>query len=98
SYLNYETDLFGDVVFDANDAIQKVIEYIQSDFMEKYIYTQMRNKYMNFHDHNNSSRIYKAILSKKKLLGIENRWTFSRKVRRKLWKIKKKFFNELSTK
>lgn len=96
SYLNYETDLFGDVVFDAGDAIQKVIEYIQNDFNEKDEYIQMRNKYMNFHDHNNSDRIYKAILRKKELLGIENKWTFSRKVARKMWKIKKRFFNELS--
>jgi len=90
SYLDYDRELFGDVVFDADSVVQKVIEYIDSDFSEKPEYSVMRNKYMNFHDHNNSERIYKAILSKKKLLGIENNWTFWRRVTRKLWKIKKK--------
>ncbi|MCW0927698.1 MULTISPECIES: CDP-glycerol glycerophosphotransferase family protein [Weissella] len=89
AYLDYEKDLFGDVVFNASDAIDTIISYADNDFQEKPAYASMRDKYMNFHDHNNAARIYKAILKKKKLLQIENDWTFSRKVARKLWKVKK---------
>lgn len=91
SYLDYSKDLFGDVVFNSEQAVNTIVHYVNNGFIEDEKYKQMRTKYMNFHDHNNSERIYKAILSKKRLLGIENKWTLVRKIVRKLWKIKKKF-------
>lgn len=93
AYLNYEKDLFGDVVFNSKQVVDTIIKYVESGFVEETQYAQLRTKYMNFHDHHNSERIYRAILSKKKLLGIENRWTLSRRIARKLWKIKKKLFH-----
>lgn len=96
AYLDYEKDLFGDVVFNSDQAVDVIIRYVKDGFSEDDKYAVMRDKYMNFHDHHNSERIYKAILSKKKLLNIENRWTFFRRVSRKLWKIKKNIFNYIS--
>ncbi|GEP74753.1 CDP-glycerol glycerophosphotransferase family protein [Weissella thailandensis] len=93
AYLNYEKDLFGDVVFNSDQAVDSIIKYVENGFSEENQYSAMRKKYMNFHDHQNSERIYQAILSKKKLLGIENKWTLLRRVSRKLWKLKKKILN-----
>nr|CCC56808.1 putative uncharacterized protein [Weissella thailandensis fsh4-2] len=93
SYIDYDKDLFGDVAFNSEQVIDLISKYIQNGFHEDVKYASMRKKYMNFHDHKNSERIYKAILSKKKLLGIENNWTLFRKISRKIWKIKKKLLN-----
>ncbi|MBU7567765.1 CDP-glycerol glycerophosphotransferase family protein [Weissella hellenica] len=90
AYLDYDTDLFGDVVFNSQQAVNVLIKYVENGFEEEVRYAKLRAKYMNFHDHGNAERIYKAILKKKNLLGIENRWTLGRKILRKFWKIKKK--------
>lgn len=89
AYLDYDKDLFGDVVFNADSAIKILSDYAQNGFQEKTEFKVMRDKYLDFNDHNNSERIYKAIMAKKDLLSIHNEWTVSRKIRRKLWKLKK---------
>lgn len=93
TYLDYDKDLFGEVVFNSRQAVDAVIKYVENGFSENDKFALMRNKYMNFHDHKNSERIYKGILKKKSLLGIENKWTLSRRIFRKLWKLKKKWLH-----
>lgn len=93
AYLDYENELFGDVVFNSEQAVNVLIKYVENGFLENPKYTAMRNKYIDFHDHKNSERIYKGILKKKKLLGIDNSWTIVRRISRKFWKIKKRLLH-----
>lgn len=90
SYLNMETELFGDRLFEVDDLVSSIKEYIDRDFMEKDIYAQMREKYFKFVDSNNCERTYEAIISKKSILNNEND-TLIRSIRKnkfmkKVWK------------
>ncbi|WP_220738860.1 CDP-glycerol glycerophosphotransferase family protein [Leuconostoc miyukkimchii] len=66
SYMDYETELFGDETFDFKETIEIIEEYIKRDFLEKDQYKSMRNKYFSYMDNNNSERIYHAIKGWKK--------------------------------
>ncbi len=61
SYMNFDTDLFGDVAYETDQLVNIIEEYIYNGFEEKEQYAEMRNKYFTFMDHHNSERIYKAI-------------------------------------
>ncbi|MDV8936246.1 CDP-glycerol glycerophosphotransferase family protein [Leuconostoc sp.] len=61
SYMNYETELFGDQTFDPQSTIEAIEEYIQREFSEKQQYIDMRSKYFTYMDKRNNERIYKAI-------------------------------------
>ena len=61
SYLDMETELFGDRVFDVKQLVDSVEEYIKQDFREKQEYGNMRSKYFKYVDKKNSERTYKAI-------------------------------------
>lgn len=64
TYMNYETELFGDVAFNADEVIDEIIGYAGRDFAEKPRYRDMRQKYFTYMDQRNSERIYKAIVEK----------------------------------
>ncbi|GMA46928.1 hypothetical protein GCM10025854_11780 [Tetragenococcus muriaticus] len=61
SYMNFDTDLFGDVAYKTSDLIDIIEGYIQNGFKEKNKYAKMRNDYFTFMDKHNSERIYEAI-------------------------------------
>lgn len=61
SYLDMETELFGDRVFDVSQLVNSVHEYIEKDFKEKEEYGRLRNKYFKYVDKNNCERTYNAI-------------------------------------
>lgn len=61
SYMDYETELFGDQTFDSQSTIEAIEEYIRRNFSEKQQYIDMRSKYFTYMDKHNSERIYRAI-------------------------------------
>lgn len=64
SYMNYDTELFGDVAFTADDVIDEIIGYANNNFAEKPVYSEMRKKYFTYMDQSNSERIFKTIVEK----------------------------------
>ncbi|WP_342366599.1 CDP-glycerol glycerophosphotransferase family protein [Peribacillus sp. TH16] len=71
SYLNMETDLFGDRVFDVKQLVNIIKEYNQRNFKEKEEFGKLRSKYFKYVDKNNSKRTFKAIMDKKKQLKLK---------------------------
>jgi CDP-glycerol glycerophosphotransferase (TagB/SpsB family) len=69
SYLDMDTELFGDRVFTVEELENSVQEYIERDFKEKDEFASLRSKYFKYVDKKNCERTYKAIkagLKKKK--------------------------------
>lgn len=61
TYMDFDTDLFGDVANETSDLISIVEGYIHNGFEEKSKYAEMRNDYFTFMDNHNSERIYEVI-------------------------------------
>lgn len=70
SYMDYDTELFGDVTFDSESTIDSIAYYINNNFVEKPEYTDLRQKFFTYMDHHNSERIYEAIRDNKRILRI----------------------------
>lgn len=70
SYMDYDTELFGDVTFDSESTIDMITYYINRNFLEKPEYAKLRDTYFTYMDHHNSERIYKAIRDNKRILRI----------------------------
>jgi CDP-glycerol glycerophosphotransferase (TagB/SpsB family) len=68
SYMDMETELFGDRAFTVETMVDLVDEYIKRDFKEKEIFEPYREKHFKYHDRNNSERIYQEIMKHKKKL------------------------------
>lgn len=68
SYLNMESELFGDRVFKIDSLIQSIEEYISREFKEKDEYAAMRSKYFTHVDRNNCERTFNAINERKEIL------------------------------
>lgn len=64
SYLNMETELFGDRCMTEEELSDKIIEYVQTDFKEKNQYSAARNNYFAYRDRENSKRTLEFIKSK----------------------------------
>jgi len=96
SYLDMDSELFGDRVFKVEELIQTIEEYICVDFEEKNEYADMRSKYFTHVDKKNCERTYKTILSKKKMLYKSDKQLFiisklrKNRVVRNVWKKMKK--------
>lgn len=63
SYIDMETELFGDRCTDQPELIQLIREYMERGFREKEKYAEMRKKYFAYQDHNNCKRTYEYIKS-----------------------------------
>ncbi|MED4224282.1 CDP-glycerol glycerophosphotransferase family protein [Neobacillus cucumis] len=61
SYLDMETELFGDRAFTVDELVDSVEEYIGRDFKEKEEFGTLRSKYFKYVDKKNCERTYKAI-------------------------------------
>lgn len=59
--MNFETELFGDITFTADETITAIADYIKSDFAEKPEFAAMRSTYFDVVDTDNSKRVYEAI-------------------------------------
>ncbi|MDR4949942.1 CDP-glycerol glycerophosphotransferase family protein [Neobacillus cucumis] len=62
SYLDMDTELFGDRVLTVDQLVDSVEEYMERDFKEKDKFGSLRNKYFKYVDQNNCERTYKAIV------------------------------------
>jgi CDP-glycerol glycerophosphotransferase (TagB/SpsB family) len=102
SYLDMETELFGDRVFNADELVNIIEEYIANSFNEKQIFADMRKKYFKYVDTNNSKRTLESIQSSKILKSSmrdstksNNKLAVYRRIRehaivRRLWNLAKK--------
>lgn len=61
TYMDYETELFGDVVFDSKDVIESISKAISNNYKIEKKYESMREQYFTYLDHNNSERIYQVV-------------------------------------
>jgi CDP-glycerol glycerophosphotransferase (TagB/SpsB family) len=76
SYLDMETDGFGDVVTDLESLFSGISFYCKRDFREKPEFEEKRDRLLTYRDHNNSKRIYERIRSTK--FGIKSKYKFIR--------------------
>lgn len=64
SYLDFETELFGDRYIEGEALIDGIEEYVNNGFQEKKVYGDMRSYYFEYRDNDNSKRTYEYILEK----------------------------------
>lgn len=64
SYIDMETDLFGDRCMNQEQLIGCIKEYVRTDFREKENYAQMRKEHFAYTDNNNSRRTLEFLRSR----------------------------------
>lgn len=64
-YFDYVRDGFGEVTYNLDDTVNKIIEYMESNCTLKEQYRSRINRFFAFHDRNNCQRVYEAIKSLK---------------------------------
>ena len=67
-YFEYERDAFGDVVYNLDDAVDKIISLIKNDCKMEKKYKDRVDKFFAFSDDKNCERVYNEI---KKLMNID---------------------------
>lgn len=60
-YFDYERDGFGEVEYDLESTIDRIIEYVENDCKLKPIYRERIDSFFAFYDHDNCKRLYQAI-------------------------------------
>ncbi|GGP15130.1 CDP-glycerol glycerophosphotransferase family protein [Oceanobacillus neutriphilus] len=65
SYIDMETELFGERALSKNELVQLVKEYAENGFELKPHYEKLHGEYFKYVDHNNSQRIFDVIKSLK---------------------------------
>lgn len=60
-YLEYERDGFGEVEYDLQGTINRILEYVDRDCKMKNIYRTRVDEFFAFSDQNNSQRVFEAI-------------------------------------
>ena len=65
-YLDFETEAFGELVFDEDELIKNLKYYFENNFVMKKIYEDRVNETFTYRDSNNSQRIYEEIIRLKK--------------------------------
>ncbi|MFD1451567.1 CDP-glycerol glycerophosphotransferase family protein [Oceanobacillus sojae] len=65
SYIDMETELFGERALNKNELVQLVKEYAENGFELKPHYEKLHGEYFKYVDHNNSQRIFDVIKSLK---------------------------------
>lgn len=61
-YFDYERDGFGEVEYDLDGTIDRIIEYMQNGCRLKEKYRQRIDHFFAFQDKNNCRRVYEKIL------------------------------------
>ncbi|APC49682.1 hypothetical protein BME96_16455 [Virgibacillus halodenitrificans] len=61
SYIDMDRDLFGDRVENVEELLHELRYYIKNDFNLKPHFSQLRQEYFKYLDHNNSKRIFNEI-------------------------------------
>ncbi len=63
SYMDMETEIFGDRVFSVDKLVDSISHYCNNNFTEKPEFGKMRDGYFKYRDHNNCERVYNEIQS-----------------------------------
>ena len=63
SYIDFDSELFGEVFLDSKSLITGIQRYIINNFSELSEYSKCRNLYFKYRDNNNCKRIFKVISS-----------------------------------
>lgn len=61
-YFDYERDGFGEVEYDLESTVDRIIEYMENDCKLKEQYRQRIDGFFTFNDQNNCQRVYEKIL------------------------------------
>lgn len=61
-YFDYERDGFGEVEYDLDGTVERIIEYMANGCMLKEKYRQRIDRFFAFDDQNNSHRVYEKIM------------------------------------
>ena len=61
-YFDYERDGFGEVEYDVDSLVDRVIEYMENDCRLKPLYRDRIDATFPYSDQNNCKRIYEAII------------------------------------
>lgn len=64
SYIDLDNGMFGSIAYNKNDAVQKLIEIIESDFEVKQDQKNERDNFFKYNDNKNCDRIYDCIVSR----------------------------------
>ena len=62
-YFDYERDGFGEVEYDLDSTVDRIIEYMEDDCKLKDIYRKRINDFFAFDDKNNCKRVYEKIIA-----------------------------------
>ena len=62
-YFDYERDGFGEVEYDLDSTVNRIIEYMENNCQLKDKYRERIDKFFAFNDNNNCQRVYEAILA-----------------------------------
>lgn len=61
-YFDYERDGFGEVEYDLESTVDRIIEYMENDCKLKDKYRERIDKFFAFNDQNNCQRVYEEII------------------------------------
>jgi CDP-glycerol glycerophosphotransferase (TagB/SpsB family) len=62
-YFDYEKDAFGPICYNLDETVDEIIKVIDRGFQLKDKYKNRINNFFEYHDTNNSKRVYEAILN-----------------------------------
>lgn len=62
-YFDYERDGFGEVTYDLESTVDKIIEYVENDCKLKDKYRERIDRFFAFNDQNNCQRVLEKILA-----------------------------------
>ena len=62
-YFDYEKDGFGEVTYDLETLIDKIIQYVENEFKLKDVYRERIDSFFSFNDQNNCHRVTEKILT-----------------------------------
>ena len=62
-YFDYERDGFGEVEYDLETTIDRIIEYVENDCKLKPMYRERIDHFFAFHDHDNCKRVVERIMN-----------------------------------
>ena len=65
-YFDYERDGFGEVEYDLESTVNRIIEYIENGCQLKEMYRERIDKFFMFSDQNNCQRIYEKLIEGRK--------------------------------
>lgn len=61
-YFNYERDGFGEVEYDLESTVDRIIEYMENGCQMKQEYKERARHFFAFHDRNNSRRVFEKLM------------------------------------